>query len=136
MAWPCYRESENCKRRQVRPRKRTICGYPDGRRRNDCAQARSSEGSARNPTGTHCGGKGGPVKSNRNWKALRVKTEAATHIVVRNGTGKKLCDIDVIGVSITVTVPPDAEIDLEPGPSKSLRAQSASQRSAAPPRRK
>ena len=47
-------------------------------------------------------------------KVLRVKTEAAAHIVIRNGAGKKLFDIDLSGVSITVTVPPDGEIRVEP----------------------
>jgi hypothetical protein len=44
-------------------------------------------------------------------KVLQVKTEAVAHIVIRNGAGKKLFDLDLSGVSITVTVPPDAEIN-------------------------
>ena len=47
-------------------------------------------------------------------KVLRLKTEAAAHIVIRNGAGKKLFDIDLPGVSITVTVPSDAEIGVDP----------------------
>jgi len=47
-------------------------------------------------------------------KVLRVKTETAAHIVIRSGTGKKLFDIELSGVSITVTVPPDEEIKVEP----------------------
>jgi hypothetical protein len=47
-------------------------------------------------------------------KVLRVKTEAAAQIVIRNGTGKKLFDIELPGVSLTVTVPSDAEISVEP----------------------
>jgi hypothetical protein len=45
---------------------------------------------------------------------LRVRTESAAHIVIRNGAGKKLFDIELAGVSITVTVPSDAEIRVEP----------------------
>jgi hypothetical protein len=47
-------------------------------------------------------------------KVLRVKTEAAAHIVIRNGSGKKLFELDLSGVSITVTVPSDSEIRVEP----------------------
>jgi len=47
-------------------------------------------------------------------KALQVKTETAAHIVIRNGTGRKLFDIELPGVSLTVTVPSDAEIRVEP----------------------
>jgi hypothetical protein len=47
-------------------------------------------------------------------KVLRVKTEAAAHIVLRNEAGKKLFDIELPAVSLTVTVPSDAEIRVEP----------------------
>ena len=47
-------------------------------------------------------------------KVLRVKTEAAAHVVIRNGARKKLFDIYLSGVSITVAVPADAEIQVEP----------------------
>jgi hypothetical protein len=76
---------------------------------------------------------GGPMKI---AKVLRVKTEAATHIVIRDGAGKKLCDIDVFGMSITVTVPPKAKIEVEPRPTKSQGTRSASQRLAALLRRR
>jgi len=46
-------------------------------------------------------------------KVLRLKTEAAAHIVVRNGAGKKLFDIDLSGVSITVAVSADANIQVD-----------------------
>jgi hypothetical protein len=49
-------------------------------------------------------------------KVLRVKTNAVAQIVIRNGTGKKLFEISLSGVSITVTVPMDAEIQTEPRP--------------------
>jgi hypothetical protein len=52
-------------------------------------------------------------------KVLRVKAETAAHIVIRNGTGKKLFDIELPGVSLTVTVPSDAEIRVEPNPHRS-----------------
>jgi hypothetical protein len=55
-------------------------------------------------------------------KVLRVKTEAAAHIVLRNGAGKKLFDLDLPGVSITVTVPSDAEeIQVEPNSDRGER---------------
>jgi hypothetical protein len=46
-------------------------------------------------------------------KVLRVKTETAAHIVIRNGAGKKLFDIDLSGVSITVAVSADANIQVD-----------------------
>jgi len=47
-------------------------------------------------------------------KVLRLKTKAAAHIVIRNGAGKKLFEIDLPGVCITVTVPLTAAIEVEP----------------------
>ncbi len=47
-------------------------------------------------------------------KVLRVKTNATSQIVIRNGAGKKLFDIDLAGVSITISVAPDEEIEVEP----------------------
>jgi hypothetical protein len=46
-------------------------------------------------------------------KVLRVKTNAVAQIVIRNGAGKKLLDIDLSGVSITVSVAAEAEIKVE-----------------------
>ena len=47
-------------------------------------------------------------------KVLRVKTEAAAHVVIRNAAGKKLFDIYLPGVSIGVAVPLNAEIQIQP----------------------
>jgi len=50
-------------------------------------------------------------------KGLRVKTEAGAHIVIRDGTGRKLFDMSLLrGVSITLTASIDAEIKVEPQP--------------------
>src|ERR1700741_5442718 len=38
-------------------------------------------------------------------KLVRIKTEAATHLVMRDWAGKKLLDIDLPGVSVTVALP-------------------------------
>ncbi len=54
-------------------------------------------------------------------KVLRVKTKAAAHIVLRSGAGKKLFDLDLPGVSITVTVPSDGEIQVEPDSARGKR---------------
>lgn len=54
------------------------------------------------------------MSSMKTVKVLRVKTGAAARIVVRNGTGKKLFDMDVLGVSITIAVPSDAVIRIDP----------------------
>jgi hypothetical protein len=51
-------------------------------------------------------------------KVLRVKTEADSHIVVRNRTGKKLFELDLPGVSVTLAVPQDAEIQVDSRPPK------------------
>jgi hypothetical protein len=61
-------------------------------------------------------------------KVLRVKTETAAHIVIRNGAGKKLFDIDLSGVSITVTIPPDGEIRVEPNLHRSQETNTRQQR--------
>ena len=49
----------------------------------------------------------------KTFKVLRIKTEAAAHIVVRNAKGRKLFDLYVSGISITVAVPMDAEIKID-----------------------
>jgi hypothetical protein len=56
----------------------------------------------------------------RAMKVLRVKTTTDTHIVIRNGAGKKLFDMDVCGFSVVVAVPPDAEIQVDPRITKTL----------------
>jgi hypothetical protein len=45
-----------------------------------------------------------------------INPEARTTIrdVICNGAGKKLFDIDLAGISITITVPLDEEIEVEP----------------------
>ena len=55
------------------------------------------------------------------FKAMRVKTKTAAHVTIRNRAGRKLFDLDVLGVSITVAVPPDTEIQIEPSGSPSIR---------------
>jgi len=47
-------------------------------------------------------------------KVLQVRTDAITHVVIRNGKGKKLFEINLLGVSITVAVSADAELRIEP----------------------
>lgn len=47
-------------------------------------------------------------------KVLQVKTSAHTHIVVRSSTGHKLFEIDQLGTTITLAVPGEAEIKIEP----------------------
>jgi hypothetical protein len=46
-------------------------------------------------------------------KVLRIKTGAAAHIVFRNGAGRKLVEIDLPSVRITVTVPSTVAIEVE-----------------------
>jgi hypothetical protein len=48
------------------------------------------------------------------FKVMQLKTEATAHVVVRNRAGKKLLDIYLPGVSISLAVPSDAEIKVEP----------------------
>ena len=51
-------------------------------------------------------------------KVLRIKTEAAAHVTIRDGAGKKLFDMDVPeGVSVTVAVAGNADIQVDPQPS-------------------
>ena len=49
-------------------------------------------------------------------RVLWLKTKAAAHIVIRNGAGKKLFEMDLPGVCITVTVPLTAAIEVVPKP--------------------
>ena len=49
-------------------------------------------------------------------KVLRVKTKAAAHVVIRNEAGNKLLDIYLPGVSVTLAVPPDAEVRVDARP--------------------
>jgi hypothetical protein len=47
-------------------------------------------------------------------KVLRIKTGAAAHFVIRNSAGRKLFEMDLPGVCITVTVSLTAVIEVEP----------------------
>jgi hypothetical protein len=47
-------------------------------------------------------------------KVLRVKTETAAHIVIRNAAGRKLFDMTIPGLTLVVAVSADAEIKVEP----------------------
>jgi hypothetical protein len=47
-------------------------------------------------------------------KAMQLKTKAMAHVLIRNGAGHKLFEMDVHGVCIAVTTALDAEIKIEP----------------------
>ena len=47
-------------------------------------------------------------------KAVQLKTPSMAHVLIRNGAGEKLFELDVQGVCIGVTVPLDAEIKIDP----------------------
>jgi hypothetical protein len=47
------------------------------------------------------------------FRVMQLKTSATAHVVIRNGAGKKLFDIDLSGVSITVAVSADANIQVD-----------------------
>ncbi len=47
-------------------------------------------------------------------RVVQVKTDAAAHVVIRSRAGKKLFDIYLPGVSITIAIPADAEIKVDP----------------------
>jgi hypothetical protein len=49
-------------------------------------------------------------------RVLRVKTEAAAHIVIRNGSGRKLFDVELAGVTVVLSVASDGVINIEPAP--------------------
>ena len=49
-------------------------------------------------------------------KVLQVKTEAAAHIVIRNGAGRKLFEVDLPDVTVVLSVSSDAVINIEPAP--------------------
>jgi hypothetical protein len=49
-------------------------------------------------------------------KVLQLKTEAIAHVVIRNRAGKKLFDIYLPGVSVTLAVPSDAQIRIDATP--------------------
>jgi hypothetical protein len=49
-------------------------------------------------------------------KVLQVKTEAAAYIVIRNGAGRKLFEVDLPGVTVLLSAISDAVINIEPTP--------------------
>lgn len=50
------------------------------------------------------------MKVNKLLRAMRIKTEAATCVVIRTITGKKIFEMDLAGVVITITVPTIAKV--------------------------
>ena len=48
------------------------------------------------------------------FRVVQIQTKASADIVVRNGKGRKLFEMNLPGVSVAVTVPTDAEIKIEP----------------------
>lgn len=48
------------------------------------------------------------------FRVVLIKTTRSTHVVVRNAKGRKLFDMDIPGVTLTLSVPLDAEITIEP----------------------
>ena len=48
------------------------------------------------------------------FRAVQIQTTAPTQIVVRNANGKKIFDMEIHGVTVTVTTTQDAEINIEP----------------------
>ena len=46
-------------------------------------------------------------------KVVAVKTRAMARVLIRNGEGKKLFEMDVHGVCVAVTTKPDAEIRVD-----------------------
>jgi hypothetical protein len=49
-------------------------------------------------------------------KVVQVQTKAAAHVVVRDGSGRKLFEVDLPGVTVVLSVTPDAVINIEPTP--------------------
>ncbi len=50
---------------------------------------------------------------------MQIKTKSMTHVIIRNGDGHKLFEMDVHGVCIAVTTPLDGEIKVDPDPGAS-----------------
>jgi hypothetical protein len=48
------------------------------------------------------------------FRVVQIQTKASANIVVRNAKGRKLFDMDIDGVPITVTTPLAAKIQIEP----------------------
>lgn len=47
-------------------------------------------------------------------RVVQVKTKAAAHIVVRDGSGRKLFEVDLTGVTVVVTTTDDEPIHVDP----------------------
>jgi hypothetical protein len=63
------------------------------------------------------------------FRVVQIQTAASAVIVVRNANGRKLFDMEIHGVTISVAVPLDAEIQVDPKSSGSRRARTAGQSS-------
>ena len=50
----------------------------------------------------------------KTFKVLQLKTEGATHLVVRSVSGRKIFDLRIPGVVVTFAVAPDTEIKIKP----------------------
>lgn len=48
------------------------------------------------------------------FKVIQIKTTASAHIVVRNSERRELFEMDIPGVTITITTPLKADIKIEP----------------------
>jgi len=49
-------------------------------------------------------------------RVVQLKTKAAAHVVVRDGSGRKLFEVDLPGVTVVLSVSSDAVINIEPTP--------------------
>ena len=52
------------------------------------------------------------------FRVVQIQTTASAHLVVRNANGRKLFDIDIHGVTVTITTPLNAEIRIKPDTAK------------------
>ena len=59
----------------------------------------------------------------KKFKVMQLKTELDAHIVIRTAKGRKIFDMWISGVSITVAAPVVAEIKVEPNLHKTNRRQ-------------
>jgi hypothetical protein len=55
------------------------------------------------------------------FRVVQIQTKASANIVVRNAKGRKLFDMDIHGVTITITTPLNAEIKIAPKTAGNLR---------------
>jgi hypothetical protein len=49
-------------------------------------------------------------------RVVQLKTKAAAHVVVRDGSGRNLFEVDLTGVTVVLCVSSDAAINIEPAP--------------------